>query len=450
MKTLKNYPDRVLPDRQAVTMDKPFLNAYSRLLIKTCHKRGAFAMGGMAAFIPSKDEERNNQVLNKVKADKSLEANNGHDGTWIAHPGLADTAMAVFNDILGSRKNQLEVMREQDAPITADQLLAPCDGERTEEGMRANIRVAVQYIEAWISGNGCVPIYGLMEDAATAEISRTSIWQWIHHQKTLSNGKAMIEAGAAAVHFEDQLASVKKCGHMGGKVLVPTQEAIQKLVAARLAADVTGVPTLLVARTDADAADLITSDCDPYDSEFITGERTSEGFFRTHAGIEQAISRGLAYAPYADLVWCETSTPDLELARRFAQAIHAKYPGKLLAYNCSPSFNWQKNLDDKTIASFQQQLSDMGYKFQFITLAGIHSMWFNMFDLANAYAQGEGMKHYVEKVQQPEFAAAKDGYTFVSHQQEVGTGYFDKVTTIIQGGTSSVTALTGSTEESQF
>ena len=243
---------------------------------------------------------------------------------------------------------------------------------------------------------------------------------------------------------------MKKCGHMGGKVLVPTQEAIQKLVAARLAADVTGVPTLLVARTDADAADLITSDCDPYDSEFITGERTSEGFFRTHAGIEQAISRGLAYAPYADLVWCETSTPDLELARRFAQAIHAKYPGKLLAYNCSPSFNWQKNLDDKTIASFQQQLSDMGYKFQFITLAGIHSMWFNMFDLANAYAQGEGMKHYVEKVQQPEFAAAKDGYTFVSHQQEVGTGYFDKVTTIIQGGTSSVTALTGSTEESQF
>ncbi|OFV10209.1 isocitrate lyase [Salmonella sp. HMSC13B08] len=242
--------------------------------------------------------------------------------------------------------------------------------------------------------------------------------------------KSMIEAGAAAVHFEDQLASVKKCGHMGGKVLVPTQEAIQKLVAARLAADVMGVPTLLIARTDADAADLITSDCDAYDSEFITGERTSEGFFRTRAGIEQAISRGLA--------------------KRFADAIHAKYPGKLLAYNCSPSFNWQKNLDDKTIASFQQQLSDMGYKYQFITLAGIHSMWFNMFDLAHSYAQGEGMRHYVEKVQQPEFAAAKDGYTFVSHQQEVGTGYFDKVTTIIQGGTSSVTALTGSTEESQF
>ncbi|QZN96756.1 isocitrate lyase [Symbiopectobacterium purcellii] len=262
--------------------------------------------------------------------------------------------------------------------------------------------------------------------------------------------KSMIEAGAASVHFEDQLASVKKCGHMGGKVLVPTQEAIQKLVAARLAADVMGVPTLVVARTDADAADLLTSDCDPYDREFVTGERTVEGFYRTHAGIEQAISRGLAYAPYADLVWCETSTPDLALAQRFADAIHRQYPGKLLAYNCSPSFNWKKNLDDATIARFQDALSEMGYKYQFITLAGIHSMWFNMFDLAHAYAQGEGMKHYVEKVQQPEFAAINRGYTFSSHQQEVGTGYFDKVTTIIQGGASSVTALTGSTEEQQF
>ncbi|KGA31071.1 isocitrate lyase [Pectobacterium brasiliense] len=262
--------------------------------------------------------------------------------------------------------------------------------------------------------------------------------------------KSMIEAGAAAVHFEDQLASAKKCGHMGGKVLVPTQEAIQKLVAARLAADVLGVPTLLVARTDADAADLLTSDCDEYDRDFITGERTVEGFYRTRAGIEQAISRGLAYAPYADLVWCETSTPDLSLARRFAEAIHAKFPGKLLAYNCSPSFNWKKNLDDSTIARFQDELSAMGYKYQFITLAGIHSMWFNMFDLAHAYAQGEGMRHYVEKVQQPEFEAIKNGYTFSSHQQEVGTGYFDKVTNIIQGGESSVTALTGSTEEQQF
>lgn len=262
--------------------------------------------------------------------------------------------------------------------------------------------------------------------------------------------KAMIQAGAAAVHFEDQLAAVKKCGHMGGKVLVPTQEAIQKLVAARLAADVMGVPTVLLARTDADAADLITSDCDEYDRPFIRGDRTAEGFFRTHAGIEQAISRGLAYAPYADILWCETSTPDLAMAQRFADAIHARFPGKLLAYNCSPSFNWKKNLDDRAIAQFQQALSDMGYRFQFITLAGIHSMWFNMFDLAHAYAMGEGMRHYVEKVQQPEFAARDRGYSFSSHQQEVGTGYFDQVTNIIQGGKSSVTALTGSTEERQF
>ncbi|QUG77512.1 isocitrate lyase [Erwinia sp. E602] len=262
--------------------------------------------------------------------------------------------------------------------------------------------------------------------------------------------KGMIQAGAGGVHFEDQLASVKKCGHMGGKVLVPTQEAIQKLVAARLAADVMGVPTVLIARTDAEAADLITSDCDPYDREFISGERTAEGFFRTHAGVEQAIARGLAYAPYADVVWCETSTPDLALAQRFAGAIHARFPGKLLAYNCSPSFNWKKNLDDATIARFQQALAEMGYKYQFITLAGIHSMWFNMFDLAKAYAQGEGMRHYVEKVQQPEFAAIEHGYTFSSHQQEVGTGYFDRVTNTIQGGASSVTALTGSTEEQQF
>ena len=262
--------------------------------------------------------------------------------------------------------------------------------------------------------------------------------------------KSMIVAGAGAVHFEDQLAAVKKCGHMGGKVLVPTQDAIQKLIAARLAADVMNVPTVLIARTDADAADLITSDCDPNDSAFITGERTPEGFYRTRAGIEQAISRGLAYAPYADVLWCETSTPDLALAQRFADAIHARYPGKLLAYNCSPSFNWKKNLDDRTIARFQQALSDMGYRFQFITLAGIHSMWFSMFDLAHAYAQGEGMRHYVEKVQQPEFAARDKGYTFSSHQQEVGTGYFDRITTVIQGGASSVTALTGSTETAQF
>ncbi|MDE1712510.1 isocitrate lyase (plasmid) [Chromobacterium amazonense] len=250
--------------------------------------------------------------------------------------------------------------------------------------------------------------------------------------------KSMIRAGAAGVHFEDQLASVKKCGHMGGKVLVPTQEAIQKLIAARLAADVYGVPTLVIARTDAEAADLLTSDVDPNDEPFLTGERTAEGFYKTKKGLEQAISRAVAYADYADLVWCETGTPDLEFARKFAEAVHAKHPGKLLAYNCSPSFNWKKNLDDATIAKFQRELGAMGYKYQFITLAGIHSMWFNMYDLAQDYV-ARGMSAYVEKVQEPEFAARDRGYTFVSHQQEVGTGYFDDVTTVIQGGASSVT-----------
>lgn len=260
--------------------------------------------------------------------------------------------------------------------------------------------------------------------------------------------KRMIQAGAAGVHFEDQLASVKKCGHMGGKVLVPTQEAVQKLVAARLATDVAGVPTLIVARTDANAADLLTSDFDENDKPFITGERTAEGFYRVKPGIEQAISRGLAYAPHADLLWCETAKPDLDEARQFAQAIHAKYPGKLLAYNCSPSFNWRRNLDDETIAKFQRELAAMGYKFQFITLAGVHNMWYHMFELAHDYARND-MSAYV-RLQQQEFAAADKGYTFVAHQQEVGTGYFDDLTNVIQGGTSSVTALTGSTEEDQF
>jgi len=261
--------------------------------------------------------------------------------------------------------------------------------------------------------------------------------------------KAMIRAGAGGVHFEDQLASVKKCGHMGGKVLVPTQEAVQKLTAARLAADVMGVPTVILARTDAEAADLLTSDVDENDKPFLTGERTAEGFYKTKKGVEQAISRGLAYAPYADMVWCETGTPDLEFARRFAEAVRKEHPNQLLAYNCSPSFNWKKNLDDATIARFQRELGAMGYKYQFITLAGIHSMWFNMFDLAQAYAK-DGMTAYVEKVQEPEFAARDRGYSFVSHQQEVGTGYFDDVTTVIQGGQSSVTAMHGSTEEEQF
>ena len=260
--------------------------------------------------------------------------------------------------------------------------------------------------------------------------------------------KGMIEAGAAGVHFEDQLASAKKCGHLGGKVLVPTREAVEKLVAARLASDVMGVPTLIVARTDAEAADLLTSDIDPNDAPFCTGERTVEGFHKTRNGLEQAISRGLAYAPYADLVWCETGKPDLGFAREFAQAIHAKYPGKLLAYNCSPSFNWKKNLDDATIATFQQEIATYGYRFQFITLAGFHALNYGMFDLAHGYARRQ-MSAFVE-LQEREFAAAERGFTAVKHQREVGTGYFDAVTQTVQGANSSTVALKGSTEEAQF
>jgi len=260
--------------------------------------------------------------------------------------------------------------------------------------------------------------------------------------------KAMIEAGAAAVHFEDQLASAKKCGHMGGKVLVPTREAVQKLIAARLAADVAGVPTLIVARTDAMGAGLLTSDVDENDRAFCTGGRTVEGFFETKPGIEQAISRGLAYAPYADLVWCETSKPDLAQARQFAQAVRAKYPDKLLAYNCSPSFNWKQNLDAATIASFQKQLGEMGYKFQFIILAGFHALNHSMFALARDYRERQ-MAAYVE-LQEAEFAAEKDGYTAARHQREVGTGYFDTLNKVIAGGASSLSALQGSTEQAQF
>jgi isocitrate lyase len=260
--------------------------------------------------------------------------------------------------------------------------------------------------------------------------------------------KSMIEAGAAGVHYEDQLASVKKCGHMGGKVLVPTQEAVQKLIAARLAADIMGVPTVVLARTDAEAADIVTSDIDENDKPFITGERTSEGFYKTRKGFDQALSRGLAYAEYADMVWCETGTPDLGFAKRFAEGIRRKYPEKMLAYNCSPSFNWKRNLDDATIAKFQRELGAMGYKFQFITLAGFHSLNYSMFELAHGYARS-GMSAFVE-LQQKEFAAAEKGFTAVKHQREVGTGYFDEITQLCQGGKSSVTALTGSTEEQQF
>ncbi|WP_285765639.1 isocitrate lyase [Peribacillus sp. SI8-4] len=260
--------------------------------------------------------------------------------------------------------------------------------------------------------------------------------------------KGMIEAGASGVHFEDQLSSEKKCGHLGGKVLLPTQTAVRNLVSARLAADVMGTPTILIARTDADAADLITDDIDPVDAPFITGERTPEGFYRTNAGLDQAIARGLAYAPYADLIWCETSEPNLADARRFAEAIHAEFPGKLLAYNCSPSFNWKAKLSDEEIASYQVELGKLGYKFQFVTLAGFHSLNHSMFNLALGYKE-RGMAAYSE-LQQAEFASEPDGYTATRHQREVGTGYFDEVAQVVSGGTSSTTALAGSTEAEQF
>jgi len=258
---------------------------------------------------------------------------------------------------------------------------------------------------------------------------------------------AMIEAGAAGVHFEDQLASAKKCGHMGGKVLVPTREAVSKLIGARLAADVLGVPTVLIARTDAEAANLVTSDIDDRDREFLTGERTVEGFYRTRPGIDQAVARALAYAPYADLVWCETGVPDLKYAREFAERVHKQFPGKMLAYNCSPSFNWKKNLDDATIARFQKELGAMGYKFQFITLAGFHSLNYGMFDLADGY-RDRGMSAFVE-LQEREFAGADRGFTAVKHQREVGTSYFDAITTTVEAD-ASTQALKGSTEEGQF
>jgi isocitrate lyase len=261
--------------------------------------------------------------------------------------------------------------------------------------------------------------------------------------------KGMIEAGAAAVHFEDQLSSAKKCGHMGGKVLVPTSEAIHKLIAARLAADVCGVPSIIIARTDANGAKLITSDIDPQDEPFLTGEdRTSEGFYRIKSGLDTAIARGLAYAPYADMIWCETSEPNLGEARRFADAIHASFPGKMLAYNCSPSFNWKKKLDDLTIANFQQELAAMNYKFQFITLAGFHALNYAIFDLATGYKKSAMSAYSV--LQQKEFAAEPEGYRAVKHQQFVGTGYFDDVAQTIAGGSSSTTAFHGSTEQEQF
>jgi malate synthase A len=682
VKRLRADPEMVLPDRSQVTMDEGFLRAYVQLLIRTCHRRGAHAMGGMAAQIPLKDPVANAAALEKVRADKLREVTDGHDGTWVAHPGLVAIAREIF-DAHMKGPNQIDRLRE-DVHVTAADLLRPVEGTRTEAGLRHNVRVSVQYLEAWLRGQGCVPLYGLMEDAATAEISRALAWQWMHHRVPLDDGrpltlerfravveeemdrirlevgearfaagrfreartlferlgtatefvefltlpayeiletpmdppasvpaprtaadafapahpdprrwqgvirrygrgdverlrgtvrlehtlarlgaerlwkllrerpfvpalgaltgnqavqmvragleaiylsgwqvaadantagqtypdqslypadsvpqivrrinrafrrvdeieraegndgtywyapivadaeagfggplnafelmKAMIEAGAAGVHFEDQVAAEKKCGHLGGKVLVPTSTFVRTLTAARLAADVLDVPTLLVARTDAESASLLMSDVDPLDAPFIVrGERTPEGFFRFRGGLEAAIARGLAYAPYADLVWCETQTPDLDFARRFAEGIHSRHPNKLLAYNCSPSFNWRKQLQDSELARFQRELGAMGYRFQFVTLAGFHALNHSMFQLARGYRE-RGMAAYSE-LQQDEIRSEAAGYTATRHQREVGVGYFDLVAQTIAGGTSSTLALEGSTERAQF
>jgi malate synthase len=674
--TIKRFradPRHVFPDRALVTMDKGFLRAYVQLLIRTCHRRGVHAMGGMAAQIPIKDDPQANETaLAKVRADKVREVTDGHDGTWVAHPGLVAIAKAIFDQHMKT-PNQIHRKRE-DVNVTARDLLKVPEGARTEAGLRHNIRVSVQYLEAWLRGNGCVPLYHLMEDAATVEISRSIAWQWIHHGVVLDDGKAltverfrtvlaeemdrirlevgdarftggrfeearalfermstqaefvefitlpayelldapeeertrilagaavearwegiirpyspaeverlrgsiriehtlaemgarrlwellhaepfvpalgalsgnqavqmvkaglkaiyvsgwqvaadantagetypdqslypsdsvpavvrrinaalrrvdeiehaegrsgthwfapivadaeagfggplnayelmkaMIEAGAAGVHFEDQVAAEKKCGHLGGKVLVPISTFVRTLTAARLAADVAGVPTVLVARTDAESATLVMNDVDPLDAPFIDrSTRTPEGFYRFRGGLDAAIARGIAYAPYADMIWCETQTPDLEFARRFAEGIHAKFPRKLLAYNCSPSFNWKKHMEDAALARFQRELAAMGYRFQFVTLAGFHALNHAMFQLARGY-RDRGMAAYAE-LQQAEIAAERHGYTATRHQREVGVGYFDAIATAISGGAASTLALEGSTEASQF
>jgi malate synthase len=699
IKKLRAHPEFVLPDRAQVTMGVPFMRAYAERLVATCHRRGAHAIGGMAAFVPSRrDAAANERALAKVREDKLREASQGFDGTWVAHPDLVPVARAVFDDALvgpdGARRpHQKDALPpgggDADAPALLD-VRVP-NGAVTREGVELNVDVAMQYLDAWLRGAGAVAIHNLMEDTATAEISRAQLWQWIHTGARLpddsavtaayytevrnrvlrlltetrgdapsrledaavlldelvldadfaefltipgyrylthtshaavggaggdmqgrtqanefdeqaeqldrtwasdarwrgirrdygpedvvrlrgsvrvehtlarrgaerlwrmlnsqdyvhtfgaltgaqavqmvnaglqaiylsgwqvaadgnvagqtypdqslypvnsvptlvrrlnnaliradqiewSEGKrgrdwlvpivadaeagfggpihafeltkAMIEAGASGVHFEDQLAAEKKCGHMGGKVLVPTSQFIRTLIAARLAADVAGVPTIIVARTDAQAATLLTSDIDERDRQFTTGERTAEGYFCVRPGLDSAIARALAYAPYADLVWCETSTPDLAEARRFAEALHAEFPGKLLAYNCSPSFNWKRNLDAKTIARFQDELAAMGYKFQFITLAGWHLINLETFELAQAY-RDEGMPAYV-RVQEREFARTADGYTATKHQREAGTGYFDLVLNTVTAGQASTAALVGSTEAEQF
>lgn len=684
IKTLKNHPSRISPDRREISMKKFWMENYAKKLVNVCHRRGAFAIGGMSAFTPGRDSEIREFQTKRVMSDKNNEFQLGHDGCWVSHPYFVAPAMKCF-----PKDNQIEFIDTDfsDHP----NLIMEGSGPRTLAGLKTNIQVAIAYLVGMEKGLGCVAHNYMMEDLATLEISRAQVWQWKNYnvilddweavtdalikdvfekeqeiflidilnnhtlsesqkveeihilQKATNDGmklftasqlepfltttsylkqvktyttphtekssmnesktmeslwskdtrwngvtrdytpgevlklrgsykiehslarlgaenlwrllqgenyinalgaltgnqavqqvraglkaiylsgwqvaadanlagemypdqslypsdsvpnvvkkinqaliradqvesaegnvtrewlapivadaeagfggvlnayelmKQMIAAGAAGVHFEDQLASEKKCGHLGGKVLVPTSEFIKKLTAARLAADVMDTPTLIIARTDAQAATLLTSDVDPADHKFLTGERTPEGFFRINNGMEIAIARGLAYAPYADLVWCETSTPDLAEAKMFADAIHAKFPGKMLAYNCSPSFNWKKKLNASAIASFQKDLGAMGYKFQFVTLAGFHSLNFSMFSLAHQYKE-LGMSAY-SALQEQEFAAEAIGYTATKHQREVGTGYFDLVSNTVTQGTSSTTALKGSTEEEQF
>lgn len=684
----------LMPDRDQITMTVPFMRAYTERLVSVCHRRGAHAIGGMSAFIPNRKEaDVTAKAIAAVQEDKQREANDGFDGTWVAHPDLVSVAMTEFDKVLGKHPNQVEKQRK-DVDVSQNDLLAPFNGIVSEKGVRKNITIALQYLECWLMGNGAVSLYNLMEDAATAEISRAQLWQWLHHNVKLNDGrvfdgdlyktfkseelkqlqkirmkskssasleelnkacllldrlvldeqfadfltldgydmlisidkpynqclgdvhmemknegalkkklqndwdhnprwkgitrtysvdevlklkpsvdikyslaeigaekfwrilqsdgytnalgaltgaqavnmvkgglkaiylsgwqvaadanlssqtypdqslypsnsvpsvvkriqnalmradhidrvegragetdwyvpiladaeagfggplhafelmKSMIEAGAAAVHFEDQLASEKKCGHLGGKVLVPTSQFIKTLTAARLASDVCGVPSVIVARTDALAAKLLTSDIDEYDRPFIVGERSSEGFYRVRDGLDSAIARGLAYAPYADVLWFETSVPDIKEAQKFAETIHAKYPGKPLTYNCSPSFNWEKKLDAASIASFQKDLGDLGFKFQFITLAGWHLLNYHTFDLARAYAK-TGMTAYVD-LQRKEFEDESKGYTAVRHQREVGTGYFDQLLLTVTQGKSDTVALKDSTESQQF
>jgi malate synthase len=681
IKTLKNHPSRICADRSEITMKKFWMENYAKKLVNVCHRRGAFAIGGMSAFTPGRDQDTRDQQTKKVMEDKRREFELGHDGCWVSHPYFIGPAMKCF-----SKPSQLQFI-DNTFPAHPN-LLMEGEGPRTIRGLQTNIQVAIAYLVGLEKGLGCVAHNNLMEDLATLEISRAQVWQWKHYKVKLEEGmivdnslirnlfqkeqepflldilnnqtlsekekiqeihilkkattdgsnlftantlepfltntnaaetstkthhgkinleesaslarqwqknnrwsgirrdyqpdevlklrgsykiehsiarlgaenlwrllhdekyinalgaltgnqavqqvraglkaiylsgwqvaadanlagemypdqslypsdsvpsvvkkinqaliradqiesaegkvtrdwlapivadaeagfggalnayelmKQMISAGAAGVHFEDQLASEKKCGHLGGKVLVPTSEFIKKLTAARLAADVSDVPTLIIARTDAQAATLLTSDIDPYDHRFLTGERTPEGFYRVRNGMDSAVARGLAYAPYADLIWCETSTPDIDEARFFAESIHSQFPGKMLAYNCSPSFNWKQKLGAGAIASFQKELGIMGYKFQFVTLAGFHSLNYSMYSLAHQYKL-LGMSAY-SALQEQEFTAETLGYTATKHQREVGTGYFDLISSTISRGEASTLALVGSTEESQF